>query len=272
MKPAEHELCVYCPRLCRHVCPVAVGSGREAATPTAVMSGPWLSAAGLISDDQGGRAAALCTGCGACTAHCKIQRPVVALLAEARAALLPVPRLPPPPAVEGDGAWIAVEPDDRAWSAALAALRGEAVARLRDPDDLGAPLADHPEAFAQYGAQVRARVGGRTLVVATRAAARAATAHGIAHLTLDSLVQPPVDRLALAGCGAPLVEGGLLRCCGAGEPLRRHHPAVADEVGAAVASELGPKAAYASDARCAGHLRRAGADLLDPIDLLLSRA
>jgi hypothetical protein len=47
---------------------------------------------------------------------------------------------------------------------------------------------------------------------------------------------------------------------------------VADEVGAAFASELGPKAAYASDARCAGHLRRAGADLLDPIDLLLSRA
>ena len=33
----DFESCAFCPKLCRHVCPVAVGTGREAATPTAMI-------------------------------------------------------------------------------------------------------------------------------------------------------------------------------------------------------------------------------------------
>ena len=272
MKVDAHELCVYCPRLCRDVCPVAVGSGREAATPTAVMTAPWLAARGLLDPAEAGRAAALCTACGACEAHCKLHRPVPSLLALARGELLPAPILGPLPPISGAGAWIAVEPDGRRWAAALAEWWGEPIAGMVDPDDLGAPLLDHPAEFQARGALLREAVGDRGLVVATAAAARAAAALGLRHRHLADHVPAPVDRAILPPCGAVDGPDPLLRCCGAGEPLSRHHPPVAAAVGAAAAAGLGGRRTFAADARCAAHLRRFGADLLDPIDILIGGA
>ena len=75
-----YELCAFCPKLCRHVCPVAKATGREAATPTAKMTVVYLVKRGLLPKELATQAAALCEGCGACTAHCKHQIPVAELL------------------------------------------------------------------------------------------------------------------------------------------------------------------------------------------------
>lgn len=84
------DLCTYCPRLCSHMCPVSISTGRETLTPQAKMSrfarlhrGPLSRAAGhgsagpaLAHDhesgDQPGSSLPLygCTGCGACTTAC----------------------------------------------------------------------------------------------------------------------------------------------------------------------------------------------------------
>lgn len=92
MNAADFTTCAYCPRLCRHVCPVAVGTGFESATPSAMMSAALLAAEGARPLAYAEEAAAACLGCGACTAHCKHHRPVSDLLA----ALRPAPTEPPP--------------------------------------------------------------------------------------------------------------------------------------------------------------------------------
>ena len=83
----DFESCAFCPKLCRHVCPVAVGSGREAATPTAMMTASWAWLNEQGTAESALASAKLCVDCGACTRACKLQRPVVELLAAVRAEL-----------------------------------------------------------------------------------------------------------------------------------------------------------------------------------------
>ncbi len=74
MDAIAYAMCTFCPRLCRHVCPVAVATGLESATATAMMSAAWLAMeTGKPADPD---ALALCLGCGACTRHCKHHVPV----------------------------------------------------------------------------------------------------------------------------------------------------------------------------------------------------
>lgn len=69
-----YSMCTFCPKLCRAVCPVAVATGLESATATAMMSAAWLAAeTGVAADPE---ALALCLGCGACTRYCKHHVPV----------------------------------------------------------------------------------------------------------------------------------------------------------------------------------------------------
>lgn len=78
--------CAFCPRLCRHVCPVAVATGMEAAVPSNIFA--------LIHAAQHGggdvvvatSAASLCLGCGACTSACAVEVPVAERLRAWRAA------------------------------------------------------------------------------------------------------------------------------------------------------------------------------------------
>ena len=90
-RAVDYDLCAFCPRLCRHACPVAVGSGREAATPTHVMAGVWGWLQEHRSAPEALALASLCTRCGACTDACKLARPVDDLLTEARGAAAPEP-------------------------------------------------------------------------------------------------------------------------------------------------------------------------------------
>lgn len=87
MKLDAYTTCAYCPRLCRHVCPVAVATGWEAATPTAMMTVPLLHLRGLLDAREATAATSLCLACGACTAHCKNGVPVAELLDAFRAEL-----------------------------------------------------------------------------------------------------------------------------------------------------------------------------------------
>ncbi len=172
MKRASFEICAYCPKLCRHVCPVAVGSARESTTPTAMMTGVLLALDGILTPAEGYASAALCTSCGKCTEVCLLNQPVRDLLAEARGAW--GPRIEPALAiVEGAGPWVAVECDERRWSEALARQRGVAVARFAHHGSSRRPPARSPRAVrdARHRAPRPARRADAASCRATRASA-----------------------------------------------------------------------------------------------------
>lgn len=104
MNETAFSTCAYCPRLCRHVCPVAVGTAWESATPTAMMTAAWRVLVGLDDRSVGLAATNLCLGCGACEAHCKHHIAVPGLLRAFRGEAAP-PQLPAPVAVRGELVW-----------------------------------------------------------------------------------------------------------------------------------------------------------------------
>ncbi len=275
MRPvAEYETCVYCPRLCRPVCPVAVGSAREAATPTAMMTGPFLAVLGALPREEAAAYASLCVSCGACEEHCKVHRPVSALLSAARATLLDLPAVAPIGEIEGQSAWVAVECGERSWASALAKRLGKPIARFVSPDHLGEALLDFPDAFAVHARALRDRLAGRTLIVADGGSLRAAQAAGLSVQHLAELAPPPAREHVFHACEGPRLPGeeapGALACCGARSPLLERHPTIAAEVAESAARRLDGLSLCTADARCARALRAAGADILDPVSTLLT--
>jgi ferredoxin len=262
----DFETCALCPRLCRHVCPVAVATGREAATPTAMMTQLWDHLRGAGSADLARSAAHLCTSCGACTTACKLDRPVGDLLATARAELseaLPDLELPVP---TGEGRWTAVEADERTWGPALSAHLNEPVAVLRAHQRLGASWAEHPE-FGPWADRLRAHLAGRSLVVADGDLAMVCRRARIDHVLLSDLIPAPAGS-PIAGCTLPGDNQG--PCCGAIPSLGRHHPQAAADMADLLGDTLGGSTPWTRDAHCAGHLRAGGTPTLDPIDILLA--
>ena len=74
-KPAHLQLeyCTYCPKMCRHACPVSTASGRETLTPQAKMAGlnllrkgnePWTR--------ETTEPLWACTGCRHCGEYCAL--------------------------------------------------------------------------------------------------------------------------------------------------------------------------------------------------------
>ena len=274
--PSALESCVYCPKLCRDVCPVAVGSAREAATPTAMMTAPWSVAHGFLSPKEGLRAAALCTSCGACTTACKLDRPVAELLREARAEFGPAQAPAPVGEIEGEGAEVAIEAPGEPWAQLLATALGRSIARLRTPDDLGADLIDQEEVRQPHLDALRARMGTRVAIVQTHGAARVCQEAGVAVRWLADLVPIPQGRAPLAGCGDGLdqEESALPTpgCCGGAGPLLQHHPTVAEELRQEFASRAQGQALWMRDGACAARLRDAGVDVLDALAALRAAA
>lgn len=266
--------CVFCPNLCRHVCPVAVGSAREAATPTAMVSSVWSWRSGFGSAEAALASAQLCVSCGACTSFCKLHRPVPELLAQARAALGGASAPAALGTIEGEGAWVAVESDGRRWAEALGRHLRRPVARLRAEDGLGAALLDEPDRFAPWAQALREHLAGRSLVVADHEALAAARAAGLSVVHLLELIPAlPVDRPQVRTCAGPRLPGPeaplSLACCGAATGLRRAHPELAADVGASAAARV-PPGSVCADARCGAWLRAHGAELIDPVSALLA--
>ncbi|MFH1465676.1 MAG: (Fe-S)-binding protein [Pseudomonadota bacterium] len=265
--------CTFCPQLCRHTCPVVHATGREAATPSRIMALLREVEAGRAPTREGARAAALCTACGACRDHCRFHVDVPALLAAARGRLAP-PHTPAPlAAVEGDAALVALECDGRPWSSALAARLGRPVARLATGDHLGEALLDHPTLATPWLRRLRAVLTGREVVSACGRCHAVLAAAGVVHTWLDDIAPPAWTGPSFA-CqtgrtlpGQPVATAAL--SCGAHGPLARVHPELARDLAREAAAHLPAGPVAVADACCRAALRGAGADALDPIDLLL---
>ncbi len=82
---AELDHCAYCPKLCRHTCPVSEATGREALTPWGKMSVSFLAAGRVCPPDAAlAETAFACTGCGRCRDFCRDRNDVPGTLAVAR--------------------------------------------------------------------------------------------------------------------------------------------------------------------------------------------
>jgi Fe-S oxidoreductase len=85
-REAELEMCGYCPKLCRSVCPVSEAESREVLIPWGKMSIHWYAGRGELEPSQevAGLAYA-CTGCLRCSEWCEHRNPVAETLLDARA-------------------------------------------------------------------------------------------------------------------------------------------------------------------------------------------
>ena len=170
----EFETCAWCPRLCRHVCPVAVATGREAATPTSMMTIALLAARGTVGADLARASASLCLSCGACTTHCKVHVPVAERLGR-----------PAPPT----SALAAANPSGLVFqvcgSAALPGPHQLACCGRRD----GFPERE-PEAARQVAEENVRRLGGRPVFCADAACAAWLRGHGA------DVIEPGSDDVA----------------------------------------------------------------------------
>lgn len=83
---AATSTCAYCPSLCKHTCPVGTVTGRESATPWALMSLVDHLRLGKVELNEAlARSLYLCNGCRACTEFCLHHVDVENTLVEARA-------------------------------------------------------------------------------------------------------------------------------------------------------------------------------------------
>lgn len=258
---SELSTCVLCPRLCRTSCPVATGSAREAATPSAIASVLWDYEQGRVTRSLAIAAATLCVDCGACQDRCHLDRPLPEILRKFRAELLPESLPDEISAVEGEGRYVAVLTDDRDWSGALARATGEAVRVWRTGDHLGLGATDR----ISHARRLRDGLpAGCVVVTADGGVALSLRNAGIDYLLLGQLV-PAVNE----GVGSCVIDGEKpLACCGAAGPLAGHHPEDANRVGRAFHVRSGTNAFR--DSRCASHLRNSGCDARDPVDRLLA--
>ncbi len=262
--------CALCPRLCRPVCPVAVGSGREAAVPTAIASVLWDHARGRVSDALAASAASLCVDCGACRSFCQLDAPFPDHLRGARVALagaLPhaVPSPEPLRALEGSGVTCVIETDGRPFGDALSQRLQRSVRRWRTGDALGVAAIDGMDLKGPHAAQIRAQASGLALVVAHGGVAKVLSRLGVPFTWLHELV-PSIS--GVASCCAPGAAAPL-GCCGGAGPLVVQHPADARRVAQAWAARAEPGVRVV-DARCQAHLAAAGHAVPDAIDSLIA--
>jgi len=253
--PEPVDTCAVCPRLCRHACPVAEGTAREAAVPAnlARMVRAWRD--GHADDALAAEAAGLCTDCGACTEACHLHIDLPTALAAARARLGTAPTPEPLAPLQGQGAYVALVEAVEDWSALLATQLGEPVARWTSGDHLGWGGRGHAGWDAHLKA-IASCVGDRTVVTTTAPASRALQAAGVAHRSLAELL----EHETASGCG----RGA--SCCGAHGPLAAHHPSDA----ARLASRFALDAPLA-DTACSAHLRAHGREgVVDVVEVLRS--
>ena len=275
---AEVETCALCPKLCRSVCPVASGTGREAAVP-AVIAGvirEWRL--GRVDPDLARRASTLCTDCGACQRYCHLDRPFPEVLRRVRSELVPQPTMEPIRPVEGDGDWVAVETDGRRWSVALARYTGNKVRRWYTADRWGRAAIEHA-GWSDRMRALRAASEGFILVVADGGIAECLQAAKIDFRWLHD-VCPELHRGVLgcrevAGMAAPGGQTQVtvgIACCGAAGPLKAHHPEDACRMGQRWLRDhqaMGANLFTVLDTRCGEHLRDCGASVKDSVDRLL---
>lgn len=259
--------CALCPRLCRPSCPVASASTREAATPTAIASVLIEHERGAVPLEVAREAATLCTDCGACHEHCYLQRPLPEVLRRWRGQHLPAPQIEPLRPLEGEGAVVAVQTDDRPFAEALGRALGEPVRVWRTSDRLGAAAVEHEDAFEPHGRAIADAAAGLRVVVADGGVASALDAAGVPyHWAHELVVSVPIGGGSCCAAG----DDRPLACCGGAEPLATHHPDDALRLGKAFAARLDDDLLL-YDGRCRDHLARCGSIHRDVVDFLIGQ-
>lgn len=267
------ERCAYCPQLCRHVCPVAVATGHEAATPARILATVLLARRGRVPPEDAARAAALCTDCGACQRHCKHGVEVPRILAEARATFAQPAVVSPIAMPEGAGTLVAVECDGRHWAPALARALDQPVARLVTTDHLGEAVLWNRARAAAHLTRVHAALVGRKVVSGCSRCLAVLDAAHVQRVRPEALLGTAWSGPVYLCHGQADLPGDRLSdapvCCGAHGPLPLEHPTLAAEVAREAAAKLPPGPTATPDSACRNALRDAGANVVDPIDLLL---
>ncbi|GDX81520.1 hypothetical protein LBMAG42_33310 [Deltaproteobacteria bacterium] len=254
------DVCGFCPRLCRHVCPVVVATARESATPTAIVSAVRLAEGGAIEASIAEAALAMCNGCGACTRHCALSLDVAEFVREwrPRPATAPLPALP-----LASGRVVRVEigaePAERAaggvpvvWSADGL---GHAAWKAGDSGVAGA-VALH---FAGWTVRT-----GSFAVAEVLAAASSRVLPGAG--PIEVIPDPPPEgapRFTTCWEGARGSDGQIA-CCGAREGFEASQPAAAKAMAREVVVRMGDREHTCADSRCAGWLREAGGNVRGP--------
>ena len=168
------ELCVYCPKLCRGVCPVSNAEPTETLTPWGKMSAAYFVSRGNVSDGSAfSETSWACTGCHACHDFCDHKNDVDGTLLDARADALARGQAP---------------------AAARAVLSGFDE-RLREAGEAARALAP-----GRAGANAAVMIGCDYLLGAN-AEARAA------HAVTEALLGEPASVVEVC-CGLPLLEAG----------------------------------------------------------------
>lgn len=270
MSDHRFDTCSLCPRLCRHACPVASGSAREASVPTQIAS--------VMRDyslDRAPRAlalaaATLCTDCGACQEACHLHVPLPAHLRAARQSLVAESALAPLEPVEGDALLTAVEADDRPLAALLAGRLGQPVSRWPTADQLGwRGIEGGGSAWEAHAGSIRGAAGSRRLAIVDGGVAVALRTAGVSFVWAWELLGGDASGSSPSGTVGSCAAGGErpAACCGGAGPLPQHHP----EDAARLARRFWESASHSCllDARCRGHIRRAGADASDWLDRTL---
>ncbi|HEV8321160.1 MAG TPA: (Fe-S)-binding protein [Myxococcota bacterium] len=227
------DLCVYCPKLCRHVCPVAVEEGSELSTPWGLMTMLGLVRDGLEAPSpEWGAALAHCTTCGRCRDACLHGNDVTEPILAGRALAQIVAAAPP--------AAVAAVEGFAARSARLAA-RAEALA--------GPATASSRIAYLPGCAALEADPDG------VRRALRVLARLGVEDVTLFGPRAP-----GGACCGGPLRDAGAAdafraHARGQHEALRAFDLVVADDPACAAALRAGrPSGARTPVVRTAAEL------------------
>lgn len=240
------DTCPFCPRLCRHVCPVVAATARESATPTAIATVIRLAQEGKLTNDLAESALLLCNGCGACSRHCSVGMDVGALVRECRSSPTPAP-LP-----------------------ALPADRQPVRVRVGEGQPLGvlvfsADALGHAAMVAGDQAHVRRvarHFSGRMVMTDSHAVSAvliAASARGGAAPITVVMDTPPAMGARFVTCweGATGTDGQVA-CCGAREGFETANPAVAGAMAQEAVRRMGGEPTGCADGRCAAWLRAHG--------------
>jgi hypothetical protein len=193
--------CALCPRLCRSACPVAEGTGREAAVPARLAEVLLRHRRGEVSDALARAAVTLCVDCGGCQRFCHHGEPLPTALRAARAALgLAPPPTPLPVDAGGPDATVVVETDGRRWAAAWGRAHGVEVVALSSPEALSRDAAGHAE-WSAHLAAVRQWMGRRPTVVADSRAAAVLDEAGVPWTWVDHAPVDAVEASSAPGMG-----------------------------------------------------------------------